>query len=176
MIHFQSLNCHWSLLLDQIPLKLDWEGIKESEDGERGGWRGDYSREAIIVLIFLSNVGVYLRESINRGTAIIRGNMVLFWQKNGSCKGIGPKGRASLYNTLLRTPWQNQYNCITLLLTKKNYPDETSRCSKTNALLERQRPKKCEPQLLRSLPFCLPIPLERAQGGGGGWYSTNIWV
>ena len=27
-------------MLDQIPLKLDWEGIKESEDGERGGAGG----------------------------------------------------------------------------------------------------------------------------------------
>ena len=27
------------VLLDQIPLRLDWEGIKEIEDGERGGWR-----------------------------------------------------------------------------------------------------------------------------------------
>ena len=66
--------------------------------------------------------------------------------------------------------------CIILLLTKKSYPDETSRCSKTNALLERQRAKKCEPQLLRSLPFYLLIPLEKAQGWEGVGYSTNIWV
>ena len=51
------------------------------------------------------------------------------------------------------------------------YPDETSGCSKTNSLLERQRPKKCEPQLLRSLPLYLLIPLKKARGwgwGGGG--------
>ena len=31
--------------MGQIPLQLDREGIKEREDGERGG---DYSKEAII--------------------------------------------------------------------------------------------------------------------------------
>ena len=35
--NFQSLNRHWSVLLDQIPLQLDRKGIKESEDGMRGG-------------------------------------------------------------------------------------------------------------------------------------------
>ena len=48
------------------------------------------------------------------------------------------------------------------------YPDETSGCSKTNSLLERQRAKKCEPQLLRSLPLYLLIPLKKAWGGGWG--------
>ena len=33
----QSLNRHWSILLDQTPLQLDKEGIKK-EDGEKGGW------------------------------------------------------------------------------------------------------------------------------------------
>ena len=33
--------------MDQIPLQLDREGIKEREDGERDGG-GDYSREAVI--------------------------------------------------------------------------------------------------------------------------------
>ena len=37
--------------MDQILLQLDREGIKEREDGERG--RGDYSREAIISIIFI---------------------------------------------------------------------------------------------------------------------------
>ena len=32
--------------MDQIPLQLDREGIKEKEDGRTG--RGDYSRVAII--------------------------------------------------------------------------------------------------------------------------------
>ena len=36
-------------MLDQVPLQLDREGIKESEDGERGG--GDYSRETIFLNI-----------------------------------------------------------------------------------------------------------------------------
>ena len=36
-------------MLDQIPLQLDMEGIKESEDGMRGGEGGDYSREVIIL-------------------------------------------------------------------------------------------------------------------------------
>ena len=33
----QSMNHHWSVLLDETPLQLDREGIKEREDGERGG-------------------------------------------------------------------------------------------------------------------------------------------
>ena len=51
LINVQSLNRHWSVLLDQIQLQLDREGIKEREDGERGGRGGDYSREAIILNI-----------------------------------------------------------------------------------------------------------------------------
>ena len=47
--NFQSLNHHWSVLLDQIPLQLDRKGIKESEDGMRGGEGGDYSWEVIIL-------------------------------------------------------------------------------------------------------------------------------
>ena len=36
-------------MLDQIPLKLDREGIKEREDDEKGSGGGyDYTREAII--------------------------------------------------------------------------------------------------------------------------------
>ena len=31
------MNHHWSVLLDETPLQLDREGIKEREDGERGG-------------------------------------------------------------------------------------------------------------------------------------------
>ena len=49
LINVQSLNRHWSVFLDQIQLQLDREGIKEREDGERGG--GDYLREAIILNI-----------------------------------------------------------------------------------------------------------------------------
>ena len=36
LIYFQSLNRHWSVCLDKIPLQLDKEGIKEREDGKRG--------------------------------------------------------------------------------------------------------------------------------------------
>ena len=50
----QSLNRHWSVLLDQTPLQLDREGIKEREGGKRGG-------------------GGRLSE----GMAIIQGNMVV---------------------------------------------------------------------------------------------------
>ena len=32
LIYFQSLNRHWSVFLDQIPLQLDKEGIKERKD------------------------------------------------------------------------------------------------------------------------------------------------
>ena len=49
LINFQSLNRHWSVLPDQIPLQLDREEIREREDGERGG--GVYSKEAIILNI-----------------------------------------------------------------------------------------------------------------------------
>ena len=42
--NFQSLNRHWSVLLDQILLQLDRKGIKESEDGMRGGEGGDCFR------------------------------------------------------------------------------------------------------------------------------------
>ena len=65
-------------MLDQIPLHLEWEGIKESEDGERGGPGGAIIQGRRLVLIFPSNGGVYSREVINRGMAIIRGNTVLF--------------------------------------------------------------------------------------------------
>ena len=37
LINFQSLNRHWSDLLNLIALELDREGIKERENGERGG-------------------------------------------------------------------------------------------------------------------------------------------
>ena len=50
LITFQSLNHHWSVLLDQIPLQLDREGIKGKKMARRVG-RGDYSREAIILNI-----------------------------------------------------------------------------------------------------------------------------
>ena len=51
LINVQSLNRHWSVLLDQIQLQLDREGIKEREDGEGGGGGSDYLREAIILNI-----------------------------------------------------------------------------------------------------------------------------
>ena len=54
-----------------MPLKLDQEGIKESEDGERGGGGGTIIQGTCLVLIFPSKGGVYSREAINRGTAII---------------------------------------------------------------------------------------------------------
>ena len=42
-------------------------------EGGEGWGRGDYSREAIILSISVIG-GDYLREVINRGMAIIRGN------------------------------------------------------------------------------------------------------
>ena len=69
--HCQSLNRHWSLLLDQTPLQLDREGIKEGEDGEKGG-------EGAIILgrqlfqIFLSEGGDYSRETINWGRLLFK--------------------------------------------------------------------------------------------------------
>ena len=44
-------------MLDQIPLQLDREGLKEREDGERGG--GDYLREAIISNISFKGVRLF---------------------------------------------------------------------------------------------------------------------
>ena len=70
-------------MLDQIPLKLDREGIKEREDDEKGsgvGGRGGGStiiRGRRLFLIFPPKGGDYSREAIYRGTAIIRGNTVL---------------------------------------------------------------------------------------------------
>ena len=57
--NFQSLNRHWSVLLDQIPLQLDREGIKESEDGMRSGEGGDYPREAIILDISIKGARLF---------------------------------------------------------------------------------------------------------------------
>ena len=39
LIYFQTLNRHWSVFLDKIPLQLDKGGIKEREDGKRGRGR-----------------------------------------------------------------------------------------------------------------------------------------
>ena len=66
-------------MLDQIPLKLDREGIKEREDDEKGCGGGGAAiiRERRLFLIFPSKGGDYSREAINRGTAIIQGNTVL---------------------------------------------------------------------------------------------------
>ena len=72
------MNRHWSVLLDQIPLQLDREGIKESEDGERGGeggWLfegGDYFKYC-----YQRGAIIYSREAITRGTAIIQQSTVL---------------------------------------------------------------------------------------------------
>ena len=64
-------------MLDQIPLQLDREGIKEREDGERGG-AGTIIRGRRLFQIFLSKErgGDYSREAINRGTAVIQRNKV----------------------------------------------------------------------------------------------------
>ena len=65
LINFQSLNHHWSVVLDKIQLQLDREEAKEREDGERGGEGaisiegGDYFKE------FPSKGGDYSREAIN---------------------------------------------------------------------------------------------------------------
>ena len=61
------------IVFDQFPLQLDREVIKERENGEKDGGRGDYSREAIILNISIKG-GDYSMEAINLGTAIIRGN------------------------------------------------------------------------------------------------------
>ena len=77
MINFQSLNRHSSVLLDQILLQLDREGIKERENGEMGGGGGGrLLEEGDYFKYFPSKGGDYSREAINR-TAIIRENALL---------------------------------------------------------------------------------------------------
>ena len=61
----QSLNHHRSILLDQTPLQLDREGIKQGEDGEKGGGGGAIIRGRQLFQIFLSEGGDYSREAIN---------------------------------------------------------------------------------------------------------------
>ena len=63
--------------MDQIPLQLDREGIKEREDLEIGvlGGGGNYSRKVIFSNISIKGVQLkgdkYSREAMNRGTAVI---------------------------------------------------------------------------------------------------------
>ena len=170
MINFPSLNCHWLVLLDQIPLKLDREGIKEKEDGERAVG-GAIIQGRQLFLIFPSKGGVYSREVINRGMAIIWRNTVPFLTKNGSCEGIGPKGRASCIRLCWVRPGKTHTIALHYSWLKKTIMMKQADAVKKNALLK--TPKKCKPQLLRSSPFYLPIPLVK---GGGGEYATNIWV
>ena len=67
LINFQSLNLHWSVLLDQIPLQLEREGIKEREDGERGGWGGGIVRGSHLLKYF------HQRGAIIQGKWLIEG-------------------------------------------------------------------------------------------------------
>ena len=53
-----SLYCHRSVLVDQIPLQLDREGIKEREDGEGGA----IIRGRRLFQIFPSKGGNYSRD------------------------------------------------------------------------------------------------------------------
>ena len=67
----RARNGHWWVLLDQIPLKLDQEELKERKAGKRGGEGDDHSREAIIFNIsikreWLFKGGDYRIYSINR--------------------------------------------------------------------------------------------------------------
>ena len=65
----QSLNCHWSVLLDQTPLQLDREGIKEREGGKRGGG-GRLSEGGDYFQYFR------LRGAIIRGRRLIEGRLL----------------------------------------------------------------------------------------------------
>ena len=53
--------------MEQIPLSLDREGIKEREDGESGGGGGR----------LFQNISIKGGGAIIRGTAIIRGNTLV---------------------------------------------------------------------------------------------------
>ena len=66
-------------MLDQIPLQLDRQGIKERENDETGGgglggrlFEGD----DYFKYFYQRRGSDYSREVINRGTAVIRGNTV----------------------------------------------------------------------------------------------------
>ena len=76
-LNIQSLNRHWSVLLDQIPLQLDREGIKERENDETG-WVGGrlFEGDDYFKYFYQRRGSDYSREVINRGTAVIRGNTV----------------------------------------------------------------------------------------------------
>ena len=58
-------------MLDQIPVQLDKEEVKEREDGERGGWVGGGWGVGDYFKYF------HQREAIIRGKAIIQGNTVV---------------------------------------------------------------------------------------------------
>ena len=58
-------------MLNLRALQFDREGITGREDGERGGGRGDYSREAITLSISIKG-GVIIR-----GRRLIEGRLLL---------------------------------------------------------------------------------------------------
>ena len=73
------MNLHWLVLLDQISLQRDREGIEERGHGERVGAWGIIEGRRLFQIV-PSKGGNYLREAINQGTAIIWGNTVcLCW-------------------------------------------------------------------------------------------------
>ena len=68
-------------MLDQIPLQLDRKGIKESEDGERGGEGGDYLREVIILNIAIKGGQLYIRgRQLHEGRLLF--NKVQYFKLN----------------------------------------------------------------------------------------------
>ena len=73
-------------MLDQTPLQLEKEGIKEREGGERGGGRrlfegGEYLKQSPP-----PKGAECSREAINRGRAIIRGHTVYVLNKLGTLR------------------------------------------------------------------------------------------
>ena len=68
-----ELEASLIILLDQTPLQVDREGIREREDGERGG-ESAYIRGKRLSSIFNFRLRGVIdsRGAINRGTATIR--------------------------------------------------------------------------------------------------------
>ena len=71
--NFQSLNRHWSVLLDQIPLQFDRDRIKENEMAR--GLAGYYSKEAIILNISIKGGRLFEGGDLPRH-GYFRGNTV----------------------------------------------------------------------------------------------------
>ena len=135
MIHFQSLNCHWSVLLDQIPLQLDQEGIKEREDGERGGGGGHYSREPIILNISIKKGWLFEGGDKSRDGYYLRKYGTFSDKKMRVAKGLDLRAEPPCI-TLCWVPPGKTHTIALHYSRLKNYPDETSGWSQKKCIVK----------------------------------------